>query len=359
MSCLDCGQQDSNPNPINSCDRLECENPCSHGPHNTPQCESLPSQISNFTSQFFGEVVKTEQNGQVVWSLPCSLDIGLPANPRGAGEGLACYFLRLFMDGITGLTGPQGVPGTNGAPGNNAYTVTLQSFPQPTLASPAIQVLTQYNPGVDLVGSYVFIDTSGWYQIDETDGAGTLFLTLVKALPSASGTIAAGKLIVPSGYPGQSIQGPQGIPGPPGQQGPPGPEPTATNGMYFPGGSGSDFSLPVAYAAVNFTSSVMQFLAVAQGTYLVTVTCVVVAQSGVGSSDGAFLQLYNTNTAALLGVEQVVTGFVNQEHRQVVLSCIVTTDAPNQTIQVNGKCSVAGNIIVQASRSSMTWVRLS
>jgi hypothetical protein len=78
----------------------------------------LPSQIQNFTQQFFGDVVKTEVDGQVIWSLPCDLDIGLPNNQRGAGEGLACYFLRLSEEGIIGLTGPQGEV-TFGAPGGS------------------------------------------------------------------------------------------------------------------------------------------------------------------------------------------------------------------------------------------------
>lgn len=140
-------------------------NPCRTHQHNTAACESLPSQISNFTAQFFGEVVKTEIDGAVAWSLPCGLETGLPNNPRGSGEGLACYFLRLFEEGIIGLTGPAGIQGTPGCNGFNAYTVTLLSFQQPTLAFPGVQVLTAFNPGI-LEGSYVFIATSGLYLVN-------------------------------------------------------------------------------------------------------------------------------------------------------------------------------------------------
>ena len=105
-NCTSCeGGEHTNPNPLDPCTRsfLQCDNPCAIVEHNTVQCESLPSRVENFTKNFFGDVVRTEVNGQVVWSLPCGLDVGLPANPRGLDEGLACYFLRLFNDGIVGL----------------------------------------------------------------------------------------------------------------------------------------------------------------------------------------------------------------------------------------------------------------
>ena len=184
--CMNCGEGDERDEGasetergIGECGRssaLGCHNPCNTHEGNSARCESLPSQISNFTLQFFGTVVKTEINGVVTWSLPCGLDVGLPNNPRGIDEGLACYFLRLFSHGIVGFTGPVGDPGTPGLNGNNAYTVTLQSFTQPTLGSPNIQVLTQFNPAL-LDSIYVFIPDSGWYQQTSNDGNGTLFLT--------------------------------------------------------------------------------------------------------------------------------------------------------------------------------------
>jgi hypothetical protein len=173
-------------------------NPCSVHQHNTATCESLPSQISNFTLQFFGTVVKTEIDGAVSWSLPCGLDTGLPNNPRGVDEGLACYFLRLFSEGIVGLTGPPGPQGCPGTDGFNAYTVTLESFTQPTADQPNVTVVTQFSP-VILTGMNVFIATSGYYLVTGTDASGLVFLTLVKPVSGASGTITAGKIIVPTG----------------------------------------------------------------------------------------------------------------------------------------------------------------
>src|SRR5579859_7902149 len=75
-------------NPIDTCSGrfMSCHNPCGHGPDNRANCETLPSQIENFIKQFFGDVIKTEVNGQVQCSLPCSLDVGLLNNPRGATE---------------------------------------------------------------------------------------------------------------------------------------------------------------------------------------------------------------------------------------------------------------------------------
>lgn len=205
-------------------------NPCCRTQTNTAACESLPSQISNFTAQFFGEVVKTEIDGVVAWSLPCGLDTGLPNNPRGAGEGLACFFLRLFEEGIIGLTGPEGRAGTPGCNGFNAYTVTLLGFQQPTQASPGTQVLTAFNPSM-VEGSYVFIATSGLYLVNNADASGLLSLTLQTAVPGASGAITAGKLVVPSGPPG----GPQGATGETGATGATGA--TGSQGVIGPTGA--------------------------------------------------------------------------------------------------------------------------
>lgn len=88
-----------------------CDNPCAITQENTAACESLPSQLENFITQFFGEVIKTEVNGIVTWSLPCELNTGLPNNPRAAGEGLGCYLLRLIQNGVDGRTGPPGKSG--------------------------------------------------------------------------------------------------------------------------------------------------------------------------------------------------------------------------------------------------------
>lgn len=347
MSCSDCNNQNS------GC----CGNPCGTGPNNTAACETISSQIENFTLQFFGEVFKTELNGVVTWSLPCNLDVGLPNNPRGENEGLACYFLRLFGDGIIGLTGPVGPTGANGTNGNNAYTVTTASFVQPSLASPHITVTTPFNPAI-LTGIYVFIATSGWYSVDLADPSGTLFLTLVRALDGAPSTISAGKLVVPSGFPGVSVQGPQGIQGPQGVQGSPGASFTATNGFYF-AIVGTDFTLDVSYAAVSFVNSSPSVLLPAAGTYSVTAVATVKGLASVATTDIITLKLRNvTDSADVPGSEMKVSNYVVDQLGQVVIHVTVTTSSANNTVSLFGKCTTAGKVDVVALNTTLQYVRL-
>ena len=355
----DCGCN-KNPRNILDCNTNtaeSCQNPCCSTPTNSASCESLPSQIENFTLQFFGTVVKTEVDGVVSWSLPCNLDVGLPNNPRGVDEGLACYFLRLFHDGIVGLTGPQGEAGTPGTNGHNAYTVTLAGFVQPTLASPVVQVVTQYNPAI-LPGIYVYISTSGWYLVNETDGNGVLLLTLVKSVDGPAAFIAAGKLVVPSGFPGASIQGGPGPQGPQGPQGVPGNTFTTTNGIYF-AEVGTDFNLPIVYAQVDFVNSAPQLLLPTAGLYLVTVVAGVQGETGVASTDAATLKLRNLSLGADIGgSEHLISNVAVDEFGQIVINIRVQTDAVNQTIALYGKCTSDVKISVVALHTTMTYVKI-
>lgn len=351
-------------NGINDCENpnmLSCENPCRATVGNTAACESLPSQIENFTTQFFGTVQKTEINGEVVWTLPCSLDVGLPANPRAADEGLACYFLRLFMDGITGLKGDPGNPGAPGTPGFNAFTVTLASFVQPTLSNPNLNIFTAYNPAV-LDGEYIFIQSSGWYLINSTDGNGTLFLTLQAAIPGASGTITAGKLAVPCGPPGLSIVGPQGPQGTKGDQGNPGPSYTATNDFFYDDSGGTDYPLTQISAPVTFVNSAAAVLLPVAGTYMVTAIVgweVAPAQSP-SSTDAVFFKLRNTSVGAdIAGSAKTRVDLVTSPNGQLTLQAIITTIAPNQTIALYAHTSSAEDFVLPFEQTTITYVRLS
>jgi hypothetical protein len=270
-----------------------CGNPCGTSAINSATCETIPSQIENFTIHFFGSVIKTEVNGQVSWTLPCNLEVGLPNNPRIEGEGLACYFLRLFNDGIIGATGPQGDPGEDGDPGKNAFTVTLASFTQPTLANPYAQVLTSYNPSI-LVGLYVFIGASGYYLVTATDPSGNVWLTLIEPLGSAPATITAGKLVVPAGPPGQSISGTPGPPGPVGPQDAPGSSYTAENEFYY-ADAGTDYHIQVSPAQVTFVSSA-PIVTLSAGTWLITATIEVLPDPSLVINDVVNLRLRDMNT---------------------------------------------------------------
>jgi hypothetical protein len=338
-------------------DTATCGNPCATSETNTAACESLPSQIENFTAQFFGVVVKSEVDGEVVWTLPCNLETGLENNPRAEDEWLACYFLRLFRDGILGLTGPQGETGADGTNGRNAYTVTLQSFTQPTLGSPTVTVQTQYNPAI-LENSYIFIATSGWYHVDATDTSGTLFLTLVKEVTGASGTITAGKLVVPSGFPGVSVTGPTGPQGPQGPQGPAGASLTEDNAFFF-ATVGVDFNLPLLYAAVDYTNSTPQILLPTAGIYKVTAVVGLIGLASVAITDTVSLKLRNTSNASdVSGSEVEVNDFAEDSVKQLVIDVFVTTDGANQTIALFGKCATADRVAARALKTTITAIRI-
>lgn len=342
-----------------------CGNPCAISSVNTAACESLPSQISNFTAQFFGEVIKTELDGNVNWTLPCDLNVGLPANPRLDDEGLACYFLRLFMDGITGLTGPQGVPGNDGSDGRNAYTVTLLSFSQPSLASPTVQVKTLYNPAV-LVGLSVFIGTSGWYRVDTTDISGNLWLTLIQPVVGVSfgDTITAGKLVVPTGPQGAAITGPTGPTGPAGPIGPTGGTYSTTNGQTA--GTGTDYTLTNAFARVVFGTIEPEVTLPVAGKYLITATITVFEQPGAPSSppDAISFKLWDSNAAAFIP-DSLITRQDLTGSQWGVSTIIVIYNSPgnNHTIQIYGVTSGSvGDARVASTGASTTvinYVRLS
>lgn len=332
------------------------ESPCQSSETNTVECESLQSQISNFTEQFFGDVVKTEVNGEIVWSLPCSLDIGLENNPRAEGEGLACYFLRLFNEGIIGATGPQGSAGADGDDGANAFTVVLSSFTQPTLGAPNIVISTLYNPAI-LEGLYVFIENSGWYQITAKDGSGTLWLTLVKAVSSPPTTVTAGKLVVPSGFPGQSIIGPQGIQGPQGDQGDPGESHTETNGQYHPT-VGTDYELTVTFTAVDFVNSSARLLLPTAGTYQITVSVQIIGLAGIVDSDIIYLQLRDTIPVTLDGSQFETSELSENENRVVSFTVIYTSAVDNEEVRLQAKCTTGARVNIIATRTTMTYVKL-
>lgn len=67
--------------------------------------ESTASTLNNFITSFFGTLTKTCVNNEVVWTLPCDLDVGSPDFPRNAGEGLACYFLRYINENVVQAQG--------------------------------------------------------------------------------------------------------------------------------------------------------------------------------------------------------------------------------------------------------------
>jgi len=186
--------------------------PCNPCEDNTVACESLPSALTNFTAHFFGTVTKTLVNGQVSWSLPCNLDVGLPDNPRLEDEGLACYFLRLFQEGIVGLTGEKGDTGDTGEDGIDGYTYTSSVFSVPLPECPVVQFSVE-DPDVIPDGAYVFVAGAGWFSIVSRTGS-LLMCQLIQGISPSGTSIAAGSFVAISGP-----EGPQGVKGPKGDQG--------------------------------------------------------------------------------------------------------------------------------------------
>lgn len=112
-------------------------NPCSHSTSCDPNDEALSSVLNNLTLSLIGSPTKSCVNNQVVWVLPCDLDVGIPSFPKNTGESLACYFMR-FMEqssvgSSTGLKGYETTALSNASdtliahtdPQNQDYTGTL------------------------------------------------------------------------------------------------------------------------------------------------------------------------------------------------------------------------------------------
>lgn len=245
----------------------EC-NPC---PTCTPAdaaCECLPSALENFTKEFFGVVTKSVVDGAVVWALPCDLAVGLENNPRLDGEGLACYFLRLFGEGITGLTGPTGPQGPAGTPGANAYVILTSDFLQPDATCPATTFQVS-DAAPFSAGAKIWVAGSGYYEVLGVSGS-TLFVQLISGSVALNTPIFAGARIYITGPAGsngsqgaQGPAGPQGDPGPTGPQGSAGPSATTT--------CLTTFNQPVPGANTGvLTFSVESLIAVGQTVFLQT-----------------------------------------------------------------------------------------
>lgn len=249
MSC-GCNDVDTdNPNGNAGC------GPCNPCTDSTVACESLPSALDNFTAHFFGEVAKSMVDSRVQWILPCNLETGLPDNPRTDGEGLACYFLRLFEEGIVGLTGAKGDTGIAGENGLNGYTFTAESFTVPTSECPIVQFNVEEGDVIPS-GSYVFVDVAGWFSVTSRTG-NLIMCQLIQATSPAGTVIPAGSFVAITGP-----EGPQGQTGPRGLQG----EKGNKGDTGTPGSAGADGANAQTETTANYTQPVVG------GTVLVNVS---------------------------------------------------------------------------------------
>lgn len=350
--------------------------PCTVCTTNSADCETLPSALQNFIDAFFGSVTKTEIGGIVTWTLPCSLDVGLVNNPRGATEGLACYFLRLFADGLVGLTGPKGDTGDQGADGKNAYAITTSSFTVPTVGSPN----AQFNviPTVVLAaGESIFVPGCGWLAISSVFQNTTVFATLIQLVLSPSVTVPAGTVVLPTGPKGASIkgdtgptgakgdQGIQGVKGDTGAQGATGPTgaagiaATSINSVLSVSG-GTDYSMTNSYAKLDFGATDLEVTLPKAGSYWVTISLEGLNNSG-GTRQWDF-KLYNSTTGLDVPESETrhaIFDVAGSTIENRAFTCRVVTTTDNNLIQIYARSSAATatQTIFQAD-SRMAYVQL-
>lgn len=81
-------------------------------PYPSVSHESVPSLIDNLTYALYGLVTKTVLSGRVQWTIPCdpNSNASIWGYTRNAGEGLMCYFLRVFQSANPAII-PSGTAG--------------------------------------------------------------------------------------------------------------------------------------------------------------------------------------------------------------------------------------------------------
>jgi hypothetical protein len=373
MSCSNCGDSGLCQDCINGNRGCNSCNPCTVCPTNTTDCETLPSALDNFVQQFFGTIERVVIDGQVRWVLPCDLDVGLPGNPRADGEGLACYFLRLFRDGIIGQLGPKGDTGAPGANGKNSYAIITSAFVAPTQANPNSQFTIIPTPVIS-VGQTVFIPTLGWVQVTDIFESTNVFTTLVELIPNPAAVVSPGQLLVPTGPRGLSITGPQGPPGEKGDKGDQG----VTGATGTPGATGAtgpagvpatsdsgtvtggttNYTMSNSFAKVDFGTADLDHTFPEAGTYLVIVQLECTNNSGAPRTWN--FKLFNNTASADVPDSEMST--VLEDHSVpllVTFTALVTTSVANSVIQVYGESSAAtATQEVEYTNSRLTHVRL-
>jgi hypothetical protein len=364
----------------------DCLNPTAVSGRNSAACESLPSKVANFTSQMFGVVTKTDVDGKVLWTLGCGLNGGLPINPRGFGEGVACYFFRLLYDSIAEFKGAKGTKGIDGTNGQNAVSATTADFFQPTVGS-TITVSVVATRAL-LPGLIVFVENSGWYDVVENDGD-TVVLTLREALSFAPVVVVAGAVIVPVSPGGRPITGDKGLPGDKGPDGVAGDEGVKgrdanpnINGYFF-GGTKSDFVTTIVNntpVPVVFDGGFVDVTITIPGTYyIVGTTKTVVGTSAViflalitwavvDNATSVTLSTYNTEAEANAAVkagqhvdvkiqEVLDTTFQATPYEPRLLQTFFFTVSP-RTIRLYVNQDSAPLVKVKASATNLNWVQI-
>jgi len=379
MSCNSCNQSGCSGNcQGDSCtDAGRCTNRCTpcntNCDANSAACETLPSALENFIRSFYGPgLIKTEVDGQVRWVLPCDLDTGIPGNPKGDDEGLACYFKRLFEDGLVGLAGPEGAKGETGEAGHNAYTVATSAFNPPGVGQ-SVQFSFIPSPVVS-EGQTIFIPGSGWYIITEIFQSSVIFATLVEAIPAPLAVIPPGTLVLPTGPRGLTITGPQGLqgakgdtgsqgatgatgsPGATGSQGPAGATATNTNAKVIP--TGADYEMTNAYAHIVFGTDELDTTLATAGTYLFNIQ--LFGTNNAGAPRQWSFKLVNQSTATDIDDSQYSVEIPTTSSTNFNWTVLVTTSVDGHVIEVQGISATGGATeLIVALDSRISYVKLS
>lgn len=160
--------------------------------------EALDSQVANLIGKLFGFATKSiGQNGEVTWTLPCNLDGQIAGFPRLPGEGLLCYFLRFYADGITGAQGIPGIQGPVGPHGLSAYSTITAPFPQPTVEAPLFSFGVEHADWV-CPQMILFVTNVGWARVEAVTG-NTVAAVLLRAINAPPATVPAGGSVAPTG----------------------------------------------------------------------------------------------------------------------------------------------------------------
>lgn len=303
MSCNNCG---------NCSDCSDCNGPCSPCKEVSATNETLPSALENFIFHFFGSVTKTVINGRVVWTLPCDLATGLPANPRPIDEGLACYFLRLFREGIVGLTGAQGPKGNAGTNGKDGFTFVAVNFATPNpVICPTMQIEVT-NGSVILEGSLIFIETAGWFEVTAVTG-NAVAIKCKQLLSNPAATVVAGSLVLTTGPAGpQGVKGPKGDKGDKGETGSTGPTGTnGTNGESAKTTTTADYTQPAAGSTVVVSVADSSAFVVGAQAFIVNGGYYEVAAVGAGTLTLRNLSESAPNVSSGSGVVQPKAVYVS------------------------------------------------
>ena len=124
-------------------------------------------------------------------------------------------------------------------------------------------------------------------------------------------------------------------------------------------GVGTNFSIPISAALVDFSNWQASVLLPDEGTYLMTVTAHVIGDGTASETEFVTLYLWNaSNNSNVTGAQSSIAGYRPNTVKEHVLSCLVTTDGPNKTVELRAVAQTASRYSVVAQQTTLVWVRV-